>query len=75
MRDSFLTVINNISEDSGMGKNDVWNEFISKALDESAISSDDRKIPLCNFFSQKYSEREFSVDQLDIDDLVYFGGF
>ena len=55
--------------------NDVWYEFICRALDEAAIPADERKEALLKFFSADYSDSAFTVYKLGIDDLKYFGGF
>lgn len=75
LRISFLSVINGISESTGMKINAVWNEFICRALDEAAIPADERKEALLKFFSADYSDSAFTVYKLGIDDLKYFGGF
>lgn len=74
-RSEFLKIVSEISESTKTDQNDIWSEFVIRALDEAAISDDDRKNSLIKFFTGVYSSLEFSVDLLKVDDLKYFGGF
>ena len=74
-RADFLVIVDKIQESTGASKDEIWSDFVTRAMEESGFEHTEKKEALLMFFRQVYPREGFSVDQLDIKDMKYFGGF